>query len=593
MLAALPCATAQPDFAILGPRDARSTTTRESVNVIGRTAADAKVRVGDQDAVVLSTGVFVRDRVPVQMGANSIRVTVTGADGKTTESVLEVGRVAPPPPDALSTRTLVIERRSIRPDAALIVAPGEPVEVSFRGSPGMLAEARLPGQGWQKLGEEVDPATAAPTGMYRGFLAFPSADEAESQPVKVRLRAARGAKVRGPRVVAADSEGRVGVWNPAKVRLVVVGDDGAELAYGIHEVRLGGPYLAELTTGTVLRITGQKGGNYRVRLAPDTEAWVSARSVRPAPTGTSIPYIAFTSISITGDESGDAVVIPCAAPVPYAVRSAEGEDGRDYIEADFYGAHNAATWNSHKATAKLVREARVEQPAAGRVRVRIDLNAARLWGYRVEQTTGSVRIVVRRPPVTVAAPDSPLKGMRVALEPGHGGPRNTGAMGYTGVPEKDINRWTVEALKAELEKVGASVVVVRPEDENPGLGERARRATDANADIFISMHANSGGTQNGYMRVGGTSAYYKHAFCRELSGAIHRRLLEKTGLDDFGNVGAFNYTPIRLVTWMPSMLVEQAFMSNPADEAKMLDPAFRAKTAEAVRLGIEDYLAGR
>jgi len=41
------------------------------------------------------------------------------------------------------------------------------------------------------------------------------------------------------------------------------------------------------------------------------------------------------------------------------------------------------------------------------------------------------------------------------------------------------------------------------------------------------------------------------------------------------------------------MLVEQAFMSNPADESLMLDPAFRARTALAVRLGIEDFLSGR
>jgi N-acetylmuramoyl-L-alanine amidase len=41
---------------------------------------------------------------------------------------------------------------------------------------------------------------------------------------------------------------------------------------------------------------------------------------------------------------------------------------------------------------------------------------------------------------------------------------------------------------------------------------------------------------------------------------------------------------------MPAMLVEQAFMSNPEDEAKMLDPAFRAVMARAIRLGIEDWL---
>ena len=64
-----------------------------------------------------------------------------------------------------------------------------------------------------------------------------------------------------------------------------------------------------------------------------------------------------------------------------------------------------------------------------------------------------------------------------------------------------------------------------------------------------------------------------------------------TELDDFGNVGKFNYYPIRATTWMPSMLVEQAFMSNPADEAKMLDPTFRSEMMRAVVLGTEDWLS--
>ena len=55
-------------------------------------------------------------------------------------------------------------------------------------------------------------------------------------------------------------------------------------------------------------------------------------------------------------------------------------------------------------------------------------------------------------------------------------------------------------------------------------------------------------------------------------------------------MGAFNYAPIRLVTTMPAVLVEQAFVSNPAEEAMLLDPAFRARLAQAVRLGIEDFL---
>ena len=132
--------------------------------------------------------------------------------------------------------------------------------------------------------------------------------------------------------------------------------------------------------------------------------------------------------------------------------------------------------------------------------------------------------------------------------------------------------------------------MVREGDDNPPQRERARRVLASPAQLFISVHANSADTSNGFLRVSGTSHYFKHSNSRDLAAAVHRQMLALTGLDDFGLVGNFNYAPVRLVTAMPSMLVEQAFVSHPGDEAKLLDPAFRALMARAVRQGVEDFL---
>jgi N-acetylmuramoyl-L-alanine amidase len=114
--------------------------------------------------------------------------------------------------------------------------------------------------------------------------------------------------------------------------------------------------------------------------------------------------------------------------------------------------------------------------------------------------------------------------------------------------------------------------------------------TASQAALFVSVHANAADTTLGYLRAAGTSTYYKHAGSRDLAASVQQRLLDDTGLPDFGLIGAFNYAPIRLVTSMPAVLVEQAFVSNPAEEALLLDPAFRSRLARAVRLGIEDFL---
>jgi N-acetylmuramoyl-L-alanine amidase len=131
--------------------------------------------------------------------------------------------------------------------------------------------------------------------------------------------------------------------------------------------------------------------------------------------------------------------------------------------------------------------------------VSIALIGPRVWGWRIEHAPGALRLVVRAPPLVVAAPPrprakdkrSPLAGLHIALEAGHGSAQNSGAIGATGVPEKDINRWTTDALAAELQRAGATVTQLREGDQNPSLRERARQAIDSRAQLFVSVHANA------------------------------------------------------------------------------------------------------
>ena len=575
---------AEPLTAHSTPHTTPLTTTRDTVNVLGRTTPGALARVGGQTVTVYSTGVFARDRVPLAPGPNTIRIEALSADGQTLSHVLEIERVASPPGVLWPADRLWLDGASLQPQELRRVAPGEGVEVSVRATPGQQAEARLTGQRWQRL-------TETSAGRYRALLTFGSAADVLPAPVQVRVQAATANLPRkhAPPTLNVLTPGDAGQWRVDPERLYSVGADGAVLLHGLHEVRLGGPNLAELPASTLLAVTGQQGEFLRVQLASDTQAWVAASAVARAPAGTAAPRVHFTNLSVSGSAEGDVVQLPLAAHVPYAVRAVADASGHQHLEVDLYNAHHATTWVTHRASARVVREVTAEQAASGRVQLRILLQQPRLWGWRVERTATALRIVVRPAPA-IAATGSPLAGLRVALEPGHGSADNLGAVGATGTPEKDINRWAVEALKAELEAAGAQVVVVREGDENPPLRERARRVTASDAQLFISVHANATDTGAGYLRVAGTSTYYKHSSGRDLAAAVQRRLLEQTPLDDFGLIGNFNYAPIRLVTWMPAALWEQGFLTHPGDEARLLDPAFRALTAKAVRLGLEDFL---
>ena len=436
-----------------------------------------------------------------------------------------------------------------------------------------MAEYRLGHSDWQPLPEVRDLVSDQPSGQYRANFVGPAGADSPGQPIQFRLRRAEFApgdsSASGPTVVEATSRGQVSFWDEAALRLVRVTDEGTALSFGLHEVRLGGPYRAELPAGTLLRVVGQRGDNYRIQLAPVMDGWVSRRDVDWAAPGTPLPHLAFTSISIYGETAADQVVIPTAHR---CVRDHAHDKSADAPRLRWISLRSSRRhWLSHRHTARVVREVTVQQVAADHVRVRVELHSRQLWGYQWAVTNNALRISVRRPPLLAPPPASPLQGLTIALEAGHGGPNNWGARGVSGSLEKDINRMAVDELARQFEAAGARIVQVREGDTNPTLAERVHRAIAANADLFISVHANSAGSERGYLRVSGTSTYYKWPFCRDFSAAIHARLLAHTGLDDFGNVGNFNYYPIRANTWMPSMLVEQAFMSNPADEAKMLD----------------------
>jgi N-acetylmuramoyl-L-alanine amidase len=569
---------------ILDPRVPGTTTTRSHANILGRTAPKAKVQVQDTAAPVFATGIFVRDQLPLNMGENRVRIVATGPDGRKTERTISITRVAETntafslPPEGVQ-----IDSQSVEPARDVFLAEDDVLELAFRGTPGKKAEFRLGKGAWRPMADATDTTSNKAAGLYRAHLALTDAADLPAETVQFRLRDSSG------KTAEAASPGKVGYWARTNVRLARVREEGAPLSFGMHEVRLGGPYLAELPAGTVLRVTGMRANNYRVRLSPALDAWISSRDVEWAPPGTPLPHLAFTSISVSPLPAGDQVVIPYPAPVPFSVTPGLSSAGRAAIHIDFYGAHHAATWISHPATAKVLREITAQQIASGHLRIAIELHERQLWGYQWALTNNALRLTVRRPPTLAVAPASPLKGLTVALEAGHGG-GNSGARGVSGSLEKDINRMAVEQLARHFQTAGAKTVLVREADEDITLGERTRRAINSGADLFISVHANSAGHDRGYLRVSGTSTYYKWPFNRDLSAAIHSRLLAHTRLPDFGNVGNFNYYPIRANTWMPSMLVEQAFMSNPEDEAKMLDPEFRSEMMRSVVLGTEDWL---
>lgn len=177
--------------------------------------------------------------------------------------------------------------------------------------------------------------------------------------------------------------------------------------------------------------------------------------------------------------------------------------------------------------------------------------------------------------------------MKVFLDPGHGG-SDSGAMGQ-GLVEKDLNLDIARRVRTALqERYQVEVIMSRAADTTLSLQERAAAANRAAADLFVSLHVNSGGG-TGFESFVYTKAAERTRRLREVIHTSVRQYLAGLGIRDRGPKEAGYY--VLRNTVMPAVLLECLFIDHPADAARLRDVSFRDGYAVAVAEGIGRALA--
>lgn len=180
----------------------------------------------------------------------------------------------------------------------------------------------------------------------------------------------------------------------------------------------------------------------------------------------------------------------------------------------------------------------------------------------------------------------PTRGRRlVFIDPGHGG-KDPGAIGLNGIQEKDVILPISQYVARYLEQQGMQVMMARDSDYFVSLQGRTDMANRANADLFVSIHANSMGASR--PDVSGLEVYYFGD--RGLSDAIHRSIVRSVDIRDRGVRRARFY--VLRHSRMPSTLVEVGFVTGYDDAAKLTNPSYQQQMAQAIARGILDYLQG-
>lgn len=189
-------------------------------------------------------------------------------------------------------------------------------------------------------------------------------------------------------------------------------------------------------------------------------------------------------------------------------------------------------------------------------------------------------------PEVQGLPEKPLnrKGRIVVIvDPGHGG-TDPGAIGIGGMQEKNIILPIGKRVAQLLEEKGIQAVLTRDSDYFVDLQPRVDIAERANADLFVSIHANSLPTRPD---ISGLETYYFDSGLR-LAQTIHHSLLQNVNIRD-RRVRKARFYVLRKSS-MPSVLVEVGFVTGREDAPKLTTSAYQEQLAQAIVRGILQYI---
>lgn len=219
-------------------------------------------------------------------------------------------------------------------------------------------------------------------------------------------------------------------------------------------------------------------------------------------------------------------------------------------------------------------------------------SAAEICGWAAEWRGDYLVVSLKlRPAVKggeLLAPD--LTGAVVLLDAGHGG-SDGGALGPGGTlgpQEKHINLAIAKYTKARLEQLGAVVIMTRSDDAAVSLNDRVAQILDAKPDLSISIHSNSLEATADYAAASGSFVYYTYDTSFEAARQV-AAALARLDAANHANPVRSNLALTRIES-CPAILVENAFMSNPADYEQMLQTDYQQRFGKALADAAAAYL---
>ncbi|MCI0513882.1 N-acetylmuramoyl-L-alanine amidase, partial [candidate division KSB1 bacterium] len=457
---------AQPTVKVIYPQNGQQILATDSTFVFGMVLpATAKFTINSKPVTLYPNGAFL-SMLPLTPKETRLDCRAEW-ENNTTQQLLTVLT-----PDYLVTsavESLVIDTTFIFPANELQLQTGDLFRVVLKGTPGAAASFSIAGlvpnipmvevvaEKRQFWGDAVKGG-AKPVkgrgvqGVYTGLYEIGAGDEIDHTPIYFKLvrNALDSLIFRAP--------GTLTIQNTAPPRLMQL-----PATFYEPQIKPGFNAMVFLPEKLKIAVTAQDNFYYRLELANNEFFWLRSDSLPllPCKPGNEIPTIGATTIK--NEDSHTLISVQLNAPVPIRIETFSNpvrfvltfwgvQTNRNRIlDLQLIPHVRKAEWFTQSTLQQLV----------------IELDQKQLLGYRPAYETNQFILELKNPPEAIEWPGSPLKNIIVALDPGHN--PDLGAVGPTGLIEKDVNLEVCHRLKRHLEEKEAMVVLTRDEEQGVAL----------------------------------------------------------------------------------------------------------------------------
>lgn len=477
---AYPTLANQPLNVVFPPNNYRTTSDR--IFFLGTAPATGNVTINGNSVSRSSAGHFAPS-LPLHLGNNIFTLRYQNQ-----ERQIVVNRVSGQP--TLSPG-LAFAKDSLTPKVDIARLPGEVICFSAIASPNATVSVILDNQNIPLISQfslaQIPPNHAALTGQYKvpDHTSLSNGNISEYKGcAKVNTPGNLGKPefkftING-KTTTQIAPGNIEILSPSQIQIAeVIADEGiARTGPSTDYSR-----LTPLPKGVQASVTGREGEWLRL----DYGGWISSQEVRIVQAGVP-PTTIVRTLRVRQVPGATEILFPLQVAVPISI-----QQGDRTFTVNLYNT-TAQTDTIRLDDDPLISRLDWQQIAPSQVQYTFNLKSSQQWGYQIKYDRANLVLTLRHSPTTPSATkedtNKPLSGIKILLDPGHGG-TESGAAGPTGYLEKDVNLIVSKLVQNILEARGATVYMTRENDTTLSLAERVAMINQLQPAIAISIHHNS------------------------------------------------------------------------------------------------------